>query len=175
MSSISSSAASSPIPEEYALPGSFIPVSDHCRTSPEALMAQVYGAAASPSSPRPRTGSLGGDEFQQQRRRCYSFHLNSEGQASRLAMHQKMVSGGPGGVQPMPDSQHYLPVEQRRSSVGAACGLHARKRSLLVDRHPAYVGSAAVASAATEGLRPGHQDKRFLASSLKVGWNGAYL
>ncbi|KAL8587714.1 hypothetical protein ACOMHN_020932 [Nucella lapillus] len=160
--SISSSAASSPIPEEYGGVGSFIPISGVEQSvgtaatsplSPEALMAQVYGS--SPSSPRPRTSSFSTEEYQQQRQRCYSFHLNSEGHASRVAMHQKMLAEHQSS-----EGRHYLPSEQRRGSVGAACGLHAKKHSLLVDRHPSYVASP-------DGLRQGSQDKRFLASSLK--------
>ncbi|XP_076459037.1 uncharacterized protein LOC143292539 [Babylonia areolata] len=159
--SISSSAASSPIPEEYSALGNFIPISGAEQTvgttrtspiNPEALMAQVYGQ--SPTSPRPRTSSFGTDEYQQ-RRRCYSFHLNTEGHASHV--HQKMMAER---EHLSPEAQHYLPAEQRRGSVGAACGLHARKRSLLVDRHPSYVASS-------DGLRQSSQDKRFLTSSLK--------
>nr|KAG5713450.1 hypothetical protein BaRGS_024998 [Batillaria attramentaria] len=158
--SISSSAASSPIPEEYsARGGDFVPISaaeqtmSVTRTSPviypEALMAQAYGS--SPTSPRPRSGSFGPDEYQQQRRRCYSFHLNSEGRASRIAMHQKMMAER---ERHSPETQHYLSAEQRRGSVGAACGLHARKRSLLVDRHPSYLTSV------PDGLRHDVSDKR---------------
>ena len=166
--SISSSAASSPIPEEYGGAGNFIPISaaeqtmSMARTSPvvnpEAMMAQAYGS--SPTSPRPRSGSFGADEYQQ-RRRCYSFHLNSEGRASRVAMHQKFMAER---ELHSPETQHYLSPDQRRGSIGAACGLHARKHSLLVDRHPSYLAASA------DGLRQAPTDKRLLSSSLKVSW-----
>lgn len=162
--SISSSAASSPIPEEFgARGGDFIPISAAEQTmavtrgspiiNPDALMAQAYGS--SPTSPRPRSGSFGMDEYQQ-RRRCYSFHLNSEGRASRIAMHQKMMAER---EHHSPETQHYLSVEQRRGSVGAACGLHARKRSLLVDRHPSYLTSV------PDGMRHEAMDKRLRTSA----------
>ncbi|KAK7112386.1 hypothetical protein V1264_011852 [Littorina saxatilis] len=158
--SISSSAASSPIPEEYGCSGNFIPISAAEQTmamaraspviNPEALMAQAYGS--SPTSPRPRSESFGTDEYQN-RRRCYSFHLNSEGRASRVAMHQKLMAEQ---ERHSPETQHYLSPDQRRGSVGAACGLHARKRSLLVDRHPSYLANS------SDGLRQTPADKRLM-------------
>ncbi|XP_076452428.1 uncharacterized protein LOC143288038 isoform X2 [Babylonia areolata] len=164
--SISSSAASSPIPEEYGSAGNFIPISTAdptmglTRTSPianpEALLPQPYGS--SPSSPRPRSGSFGTDDYEQ-RRRCYSFHLNSEGRASRQALHQKIMVER---ERRSPETQHYLSAEQRRGSIGAACGLHARKRSLLVDRHPSYL------AASPDGLRQTLTDKRMLQSVAGV-------
>jgi hypothetical protein len=172
--SISSSAASSPIPEEYGVAGNFVPISTAEQTvgmargspvvHPEALMAVQQAYGSSPNSPRPRSGSFGADEYQQ-RRRCYSFHLNSEGRAScvNAGMHQKMMSerAGAGAERHSLDTQHYLSMEQRRGSVGAACGLHARKRSLLVDRHPSYLTSSG------DPLRPVIPDKRML-TGIKV-------
>jgi hypothetical protein len=38
------------------------------------------------------------------------------------------------------DGQQYrMSAEMRRGSVGASYNLHAKKKSLLVDRHPAYL------------------------------------
>ena len=166
--SIPSSTASSPIPEEYGSVGNFIPISSSEQTMgmsctspiihPDSLMAQVYGS--SPTSPRQRTSSFSAEEYQQQRRRCYSFHLNSEGRASRLAVQQKMLADREHHSERLsPEAQQYLLAEQRRGSVGTPCGLHARKRSLLVDRHPSYL------TASSEGLGHNHTDKRFLSST----------
>ncbi|KAL8565455.1 hypothetical protein ACOMHN_049432 [Nucella lapillus] len=167
--SISSSAASSPIPEEYGVTAAnFIPISTAEQTigiasrtspiaNPEVLTAQPYGS--SPSSPRPRSGSFGTDDYEQQRRRCYSFHLNSEGRASRQALHHKMLAER---ERHSPETQHYLCAEQRRGSIGAACGLHARKRSLLVDRHPSYLACS------PDGLRQNLTEKRMLSSMAGV-------
>lgn len=167
--SISSSAASSPIPEEFlnGSAGDFIPISsaEHTlgstRTSPinpDGLINQAYGS--SPSSPRPRSGSFS-TEDPQNRRRCYSFHLNSEGRASRVGMHQNLLAER---EQLLSENQQCLAMEQRRGSVGAACGLHARKRSLLVDRPPSYLGGM------VDGLQHDPSDKRIRGSapSLKV-------
>ena len=108
--SICSSAASSPIPEEYQRylnmntinsNHEFIPistadssacssraVSPYTHLHPEAIHMNrdtLHPFSTSPSSPDPRSrsGSIGNNEDYSMRRRCYSFHMNSEGRASR--------------------------------------------------------------------------------------------
>ena len=143
--SISNSATSSPIPEErysYLNPNrEFIPIStpdssnSNSRTSPSIMKDTLHPFYSSPNSPRPRSGSMGESDIGPMRPRCSSFHMNSEGHAARntnpYSIDLDLIS---------PESQHYkMSAEVRRGSVGAAYGLHARKKSLLVDRHPAYL------------------------------------
>ncbi|XP_071103574.1 uncharacterized protein [Haliotis cracherodii] len=144
--SISSSAASSPIPEEnYPYLNSnreFVPIStadsSHCssRASPLLNPEGLIAFGSSPNSPRPRSrsGSFGTDDYPNMRPRCYSFHINSEGRASRVSSLKQF----PDKDQMSADSQ-YLSPEMRRGSISSSYGLHARKKSLLVDRHPSYL------------------------------------
>ena len=143
--SITNSATSSPIQEEhysYLNPNrEFIPISTpdssggNSRTSPSFLKDTLHPFYSSPNSPRPRSGSMGEGDIGPMRPRCSSFHMNSEGHAARsvhpYSIDLDLIS---------PESQHYrMSAEVRRGSVGAAYGLHAKKKSLLVDRHPAYL------------------------------------
>lgn len=143
--SITNSATSSPIQEEhysYLNPNrEFIPISTpdssggNSRTSPSFLKDTLHPFYSSPNSPRPRSGSMGEGDIGPMRPRCSSFHMNSEGHAARsvhpYSIDLDLIS---------PESQHYrMTAEVRRGSVGAAYGLHAKKKSLLVDRHPAYL------------------------------------
>ncbi|KAK6166770.1 hypothetical protein SNE40_023392 [Patella caerulea] len=146
--SISSSAASSPIPEEnFPYLNSnreFLPISSaesgigSARGSP-LITDSMLSFNSSPNSPHPRSrsGSFGNDDYQNMRPRCYSFHLNSEGRASRVSLPPKYAQEKEKVSQD--SSQQYLSPEMRRGSVGAAYGLHVRKKSLLVDRHPSYL------------------------------------
>ncbi|XP_055959242.1 uncharacterized protein LOC126831944 [Patella vulgata] len=146
--SISSSAASSPIPEEnFPYLNSnreFMPISSaesgigSARGSP-LITDSMLSFNSSPNSPHPRSrsGSFGNDDYQNMRPRCYSFHLNSEGRASRVSLPPKYAQEKERASQD--SSQQYLSPEMRRGSVGAAYGLHVRKKSLLVDRHPSYL------------------------------------
>ena len=144
--SVNSSACSSPVPileEQYTFMNrnrDFIPISTpdssacSSRTSPSFHKDTLQPFASSPNSPRPRSGSIGTDDFgPMQRPRCASFHVNSEGHAAqgRSYMDGDYLSA---------DGQQYrMPAEMRRGSVGASYNLHAKKKSLLVDRHPAYL------------------------------------
>lgn len=68
------------------------------------------------------------------RPRCSSFHMNSEGHAAQGRPYSNEYEYS------SPESQHYrMAAEMRRGSVGASYNLHARKKSLLVDRHPGYL------------------------------------
>ncbi|XP_033728455.1 uncharacterized protein LOC117317690 [Pecten maximus] len=164
--SICNSAASSPIPEEYQhylnRNHEFIPISTPAdssacssRASPsmnrDMLMSRdtimnrdtllPYGSSPSSPNPRSRSGSMGADDFGS-RRRCYSFHMNSEGRASRGSTQQQQMAIN---YQPeherltSEDFNSAIMPDMRRGSVGASYNLHARKKSLLVDRHPAYL------------------------------------
>ncbi|OWF42026.1 uncharacterized protein LOC110461666 [Mizuhopecten yessoensis] len=164
--SICNSAASSPIPEEYQhylnRNHEFIPISTPAdssacssRASPQMnrdmLMSRdtvmnrdtllPYGSSPSSPNPRSRSGSMGADDFGN-RRRCYSFHMNSEGRASRGNTQQQQIPINYQLEQERLTSEDFnntLMPDMRRGSVGASYNLHARKKSLLVDRHPAYL------------------------------------
>ena len=126
-----SSVSSSPLQEEFGCHSSFVPISAAVQRADELM--------ATDAVKDPRMASTGllapfpVDEYQD-RRRSYSFHLNSQGHASRVKM-PKMIDGHCGDV--VAGSQH-LPSAQttcRRSSVGTVSGLHASKRSCpLVSR-----------------------------------------
>ena len=150
--SISNSAASSPIPEEkYPYLNSsreFVPISRADSTissscgspTPDGLHVP-FGSSPTSPGPRSRSGSFGQEDCQM-RPRCYSFHLNSEGRASRTSLpprHHLLPERESQLVNESQQQQQYLSAEMRRGSVGASYGLHARKKSLLVDRHPSYL------------------------------------
>lgn len=165
--SICNSAASSPIPEEYQhylnRNHEFIPIStpaDSSACSSRAISPQMnrdmlmtrdtimnrdtllpYGSSPSSPNPRSRSGSMGADDFGS-RRRCYSFHMNSEGRASRGNVQQSQMAVNYQQERERLTSEDFnstLMPDMRRGSVGASYNLHARKKSLLVDRHPAYL------------------------------------
>lgn len=143
--SVNNSAASSPVPifeEQYMnrnMNRDFIPISTpdssacSSRTSPLFHRDTLQPFASSPNSPRPRSGSIGPDDIGPMRPRCASFHVNSEGHAAqgRPYIDHDFLSA---------DSQHHrMSADMRRGSIGASYNLHAKKKSLLVDRHPAYL------------------------------------
>ncbi|KAL5006017.1 hypothetical protein ScPMuIL_017175 [Solemya velum] len=147
--SICSSAASSPIPEEMYLNCNrdFIPISTaessvcSSRASPLLSRESLLPFGSTPSSPLPRSrsGSMGASDYQNMRPRCYSFHMNSEGRASRVT-HTPPNQAVVESHRISPENQQYkMAAEMRRGSVGASCGLRVRKKSLLVDRHPDYI------------------------------------
>ncbi|XP_060074252.1 ecdysone-induced protein 75B, isoforms C/D-like [Ylistrum balloti] len=164
--SICNSAASSPIPEEYQhylnRNHEFIPISTPAdssacssRASPQMNRDMLlsrdtvmnrdtllpYGSSPSSPNPRSRSGSMGADDFGN-RRRCYSFHMNSEGRASRGNTQQQQMPVNYQQDQDRLSSEDFnttLMPDMRRGSIGASYNLHARKKSLLVDRHPAYL------------------------------------
>lgn len=155
--SICSSAASSPIPEEYQAylnsTREFIPISaadSTCssRASPAINRDSLLPYASSPSSPNPRSrsGSIGAEDYNQQMRpRCYSFQMTSEGRASRAPVTVQHLSANRTLDRDrisQDDFQYQVMPEMRRGSVGASYGLHHRKKSLLVDRHPAYLSKS---------------------------------
>ena len=145
--SVSNSAASSPVPileEQYALMNrDFIPISapdsnaSSARTSPSFHKDLLQPFSSSPNSPRPRSGSMGTEDFgPQMRPRCSSFHLNSEGHAA----HNRLYSTADPDFLASPEGHHFrITADMRRGSVGASHNLHAKKKSLLVDRHPGYL------------------------------------
>ncbi|XP_052237531.1 uncharacterized protein LOC127848901 isoform X1 [Dreissena polymorpha] len=147
--SVNNSNASSPLPileEQYSfINRNFIPISTpdssacSSRTSPSHPIHKdmLQPFVSSPNSPsRPRSDSFGAEDASQMRPRCASFHVNTDtvnGVHSRQygTMEHEYLS---------PDGQTYrMPAEMRRGSVGASYNLHAKKKSLLVDRHPAYL------------------------------------
>ena len=142
--SVNNSAASSPVPifeEQYShMNRNFIPISTpdssacSSRTSPSFHRDTLQPFASSPNSPRPRSGSIGTDDIGPMRPRCASFHVNSEGHAAQgrpYSLDQDFLSA---------DGQHHrMTADMRRGSIGASYNLHAKKKSLLVDRHPAYL------------------------------------
>ncbi|KAL4217416.1 Ligand binding domain protein [Mactra antiquata] len=143
--SVNSSACSSPVPifeDQFSLMNrnrDFMPISTpdssgcNSRTSPSFLKDTLQPFSSSPNSPRPRSGSFGTDDFgPMQRPRCASFHVNSEGHAAQGRSYKDGDFLGP-------DGQHFRKSAERRGSVGASYNLHAKKKSLLVDRHPAYL------------------------------------
>ncbi|KAL3855140.1 hypothetical protein ACJMK2_014365 [Sinanodonta woodiana] len=147
--SLCSSAASSPIPEERFtylnnnrefIPITSTPDSSACssRASPLMMKDTLLPFASSPNSPRPRSGSMGADDYSQMRPRCYSFQMNSEGRAAISARNTHLAEND------LSEFQHYkMSADVRRGSVGAAYGLHTPKNSLLVDRHPKYLSKTA--------------------------------
>lgn len=142
--SVNNSAASSPVPifeEQYShMNRNFIPISTpdssacSSRTSPSFHRDTLQPFSSSPNSPRPRSGSIGTDDIGPMRPRCASFHVNSEGHAAQgrpYTLDHDFLSA---------DGQlHRMNADMRRGSIGASYNLHAKKKSLLVDRHPAYL------------------------------------
>lgn len=145
--SVNSSACSSPVPileEQFSLMNrnrDFIPISTpdssacSSRTSPSFLQKETLQPfASSPNSPRPRSGSIGTDDFgPMQRPRCASesFHLRSQhGTHSQRYKDADYLSA---------DGQYRMSADMRRGSVGAAYSLLAKKKTLQVDRHPAFL------------------------------------
>lgn len=137
--SITSSAASSPIPEDKLYNNrEFTPIStaDSQSTCASPLSREhliPFSPSPNSSDPRSRSGSLSADDYQS-RPRCYSFNMNSEGRASRKSFTRPVITTE------IHDSQQYLSADTRRGSVGASYGLHARKSSLQVDRNSTYLG-----------------------------------
>ena len=91
--------------------------------------------SSSPGSPnsRSRSGSMGQDDFSQMRPRCYSFHMNSEGRASRVPRNLSLYPE----ERISPDDR--LNPEMRRGSVGASFGPYIRRKSPLADRSSDYL------------------------------------
>ncbi|XP_063411109.1 ecdysone-inducible protein E75-like [Mytilus trossulus] len=151
--SICNSAASSPIPEEFhaylnRTHHDFIPISmadstSACssRASPafsrDSLLPFGSSSPGSPNS-RSRSGSMGQDEFGPMRPRCYSFHMNSEGRASRVPRNLSATMFPDERISP-DDLQYRLNPEMRRGSVGASYGPYARKKSPLAERSSDYL------------------------------------
>ncbi|XP_062608592.1 uncharacterized protein LOC134270365 [Saccostrea cucullata] len=140
--SLAGSAASSPVPPHFFLetrspelkPGSLESHSagNSLRGSPmfsSDNFIPIPSTSPKPGSPnfRSRSGSMGMDDHSQLRPRCYSFHMNSEGKASRDPSREAF------------QESYTMSPEMRRGSVGAVYGLHHKKKSLLVDRHPRYL------------------------------------
>ena len=147
--SICNSAASSPIPEEFhdylnRTHHDFIPISMADSTSACSSRASpVFSrdsllpfGSSSPGSPYPRSrsGSMGQDDFGPMRQRCYSFHMNSEGRASRVPRNLSANMYSDERISP-DDLQYRLNPEMRRGSVGA----YVRKKSPLADRSSDYL------------------------------------
>ena len=147
--SICNSAASSPIPEEFHASlnrthHDFIPISMTDSTSACSSRASpVFSrdsllpfGSSSPGSPYPRSrsGSMGQDDFGPMRQRCYSFHMNSEGRASRVPRNLSANMYSDERISP-DDLQYRLNPEMRRGSVGA----YVRKKSPLADRSSDYL------------------------------------
>ena len=164
------SAASSPIPPEffaYQNRGSheFTPISVAEATSVSARgspmlnqdsLLTLPASTSKPGSPNPRSrsGSMGANDLEHMRPRCNSFHMNSEGRASRYPMQDNL-------------DNMYMSPDMRRGSVGAAYGLYHRKKSLLVDRHPRYL------SRLSDGMK--RVDKQRPSETVTVGTGGNYL
>ena len=139
--SLAGSAASSPVPPQFFLdtrspelkPSSEShSASNSLRGSPmfsSENFIPIPSTSPKPGSPnfRSRSGSMGMDDYSQLRPRCYSFHMNSEGKASRDPSREAL------------QESYTMSAEMRRGSVGAVYGLHHKKKSLLVDRHPRYL------------------------------------
>lgn len=151
--SICNSAASSPIPEEFhaylnRTHHDFIPIpmadsTSACssRASPAFSRDSLLPFGSStPSSPNPRSrsGSMGQDDFGPMRPRCYSFHMNSEGRASRAPRNLSASLYSDDRISP-DDLQYRLNPELRRGSVGASFGPYARRKSPLADRSNDYL------------------------------------
>ncbi|XP_048774693.1 uncharacterized protein LOC125679482 isoform X2 [Ostrea edulis] len=140
--SLAGSAASSPVPPQFFLDTrspELKPVSSESHSASNSHRGSpmfssdnfipIPSTSPKPGSPnfRSRSGSMGMDDYSQLRPRCYSFHMNSEGKASRDPSREAL------------QESYTMSAEMRRGSVGAVYGLHHKKKSLLVDRHPRYL------------------------------------
>lgn len=141
--SLAGSAASSPIPPQFFLDTRSPELKPVTSTESHSANNSLRGSpmfssdnfipipstSPKPGSPnfRSRSGSMGMDDYSQLRPRCYSFHMNSEGKAARDPSREAL------------QESYTMSAEMRRGSVGAVYGLHHKKKSLLVDRHPRYL------------------------------------
>lgn len=130
--SVSSSVCSSPVPDDQynRLGMGSTPDSSGCSSRTSPVPGKDRYSPGSPN-PRSRSGSMAEKDYEI-RRRCYSFHLNSEGRAARnlhptaLPMESERLLLD--GIQP-PYS-----ADTRRGSVGASYGLHRHEKALLIER-----------------------------------------